>query len=57
MSPAQKISCVTTDVEKLIEELPMFLMRLEDVTDVFDDSINWREFKFCFKVGTSKLVT
>lgn len=56
MSTSQKIRCVTTDLEKFIEELPMVLMRLEEVEGALDEKLEWREFKFLFKAGTSKLV-
>ncbi|CAH1375656.1 unnamed protein product [Tenebrio molitor] len=55
MSTAQKVRSIARNLEQLIEELPIFLLRLEDVTSAFDEKLEWREFKFCFKVGTSKV--
>ncbi|KYB25250.1 uncharacterized protein LOC100141518 [Tribolium castaneum] len=55
MSSAQKVRSIARNLEQLIEELPIFLLRLEDVTAAFDEKLEWREFKFCFKVGTSKV--
>lgn len=57
MSSAQKIRSIARNLEQLIEELPIFLLRLEEVTTAFDEKLEWREFKFCFKVGTSKVVS
>lgn len=57
MSSAQKVRSIARNLEQLIEELPIFLLRLEDVTATFDEKLEWREFKFCFKVGTSKVVS
>jgi hypothetical protein len=57
MSTAQKVRSIARNLEQLIEELPIFLLRLEDVTSAFDEKLEWREFKFCFKVGTSKVVS
>lgn len=56
MSPLQKVRSVARNLEQMIEELPIFLLRLEEVTAVLDEKLEWREFKFCFKVGTSKVV-
>lgn len=55
MSPASKIRCVSRNLERLIEELPLFLLRLEEVTGALDKKLKWREFKFCFKIGMSKV--
>ncbi|XP_077301228.1 uncharacterized protein LOC143921733 [Arctopsyche grandis] len=55
MTPAGKIRSVFHNLEQIIEELPVFLLRLEEVNTAVDDEIQWREFKFCFKVATSKV--
>ncbi|XP_047118625.1 uncharacterized protein LOC124799129 [Schistocerca piceifrons] len=55
MTSANKVRSVARNLEQLIEELPIFLMRLEEVTAALDDRLEWHEFKFCFKVGTSKV--
>lgn len=57
MTSANKVRSVARNLEQLIEELPIFLLRLEEVTAALDDKLEWREFKFCFKVGTSKVVS
>ena len=56
MTTANKVRSVTRNLEQLIEELPVFLLRMEEVMAALDDKFEWREFKFCFKVGTSKVV-
>lgn len=56
MSESQKIRSVGRNLDQLIEELPLFSLRLDDVRAALDDTLEWREFKFCFKVGTSKVV-
>ncbi|GLV35944.1 uncharacterized protein CBL_09838 [Carabus blaptoides fortunei] len=55
MTAAQKVRSVARNLEQLIEELPILLLRLEEVTAALDERLEWREFKFCFKVGTSKV--
>jgi hypothetical protein len=57
MTSANKVRSVAHNLEQLIEELPIFILRLEEVTAALDDKLEWREFKFCFKVGTSKVVS
>lgn len=57
MTGAQKVRSVARNLEQLIEELPILLLRLEEVTAALDERLEWREFKFCFKVGTSKVVS
>lgn len=57
MSSGNKVRSVARNLEQLIEELPIFLLRLEEVTAALDEMLEWREFKFCFKVGTSKVVS
>lgn len=57
MSFAQKVRSVSRNLDQLIDELPFFLLRLEEVTAALDDRVEWRDFKFCFKVGTSKVVS
>lgn len=56
MTPLQKVRSVARNLEQMIDELPIFLLRLEDVIAALDEKLDWREFKFCFKVGTSKVV-
>lgn len=56
MSPVLKARSVARNLEQMIEELPIFFLRLEEVTGALDEKLEWREFKFCFKVGTSKVV-
>lgn len=55
MTSGSKVRSVSRTLEQVIEELPVFLLRLEEVTAALDDRLEWREFKFCFKVGSSKV--
>lgn len=56
MSPPQKVRSIARNLEQLIEELPMFLQRLEEVMEALDDRLEWIDFKFSFKILTSKAV-
>ncbi|GFG38681.1 hypothetical protein Cfor_08266 [Coptotermes formosanus] len=55
MTSANKVRSVARNLEQLIAELPIFLLRLEEVTAALDDKLEWKEFKFYFKIGTSKV--
>ena len=57
MSSGNKIRSITRNLETLMEELPVFLLRLEEVTGALDEKLEWNESQFCFKVGTSKVVS
>ncbi|XP_025828986.1 uncharacterized protein LOC108743837 [Agrilus planipennis] len=55
LSQSQKVRSVARNLEQVFEELPFFLLRLEEISVMLDDKLDWKEFKFCFKVGTSKV--
>ncbi|XP_065345605.1 uncharacterized protein LOC135943121 isoform X1 [Cloeon dipterum] len=50
-----KIRSVLRHVDQIVGELPIFLLRLEEVMAALEDKFEWKDFKFCFKVGTSKV--
>ncbi|XP_034251805.1 uncharacterized protein LOC117651669 isoform X2 [Thrips palmi] len=50
MSNTNKVRSVTRNLDQILEELPVFLLRLQDI----DDKLEWREFKFIFKIAASK---
>ncbi|XP_017785530.1 PREDICTED: uncharacterized protein LOC108568763 isoform X2 [Nicrophorus vespilloides] len=55
MTQQQKIRSVSRNLHQILEELPIFLIRIEEISKALDDRVEWKEFKFCFKVGTSKV--
>ncbi|KAK9873149.1 hypothetical protein WA026_021382 [Henosepilachna vigintioctopunctata] len=56
MTNAQKVRSIFRNIEQSIDEIPLlFLIRLEEVTESSDKGLGWRDFKFCFQVGTSKI--
>ncbi|XP_039292547.1 uncharacterized protein LOC111055920 [Nilaparvata lugens] len=55
MTNVNKVRIVSRSLEQLIEEIPIFIVRLEEITAALDDKLGWRDFKFCFKVGSSKV--
>lgn len=57
MTSGNKVRNVSRSLEQVVEELPVILLRLEEVIAALDDRLEWREFKFCFKVGSSKVVS
>lgn len=57
MSPINKQRTVHGNLEQLILEMPSYIKKLEEVTDSIDEKIGWKEFKFCFKLATSQIVS
>lgn len=55
MTLGNKIRCVAKNLEQLIEEIPVFLMRIEELRSAVDDKLTWKEWKYLFKLGTSKV--
>jgi len=57
MTTAVKIRCVSRNLEQLLEELPVFLLRLEEIMIAFDDRFQWKDFKFCLQLAISQVVS
>ncbi|KAJ8913824.1 hypothetical protein NQ315_003733 [Exocentrus adspersus] len=53
MSSAQKVRSIARNLEQSIEELPLLLITLEEMASAFEERLEWSDFKFCFKIGTS----
>lgn len=47
---------ISRNIDQLADELPIFLIRLGGIMTALDEKLEWKEFKFCFKVGASKIV-
>jgi len=56
MTTPVKIRCVSRNLEQLLEELPVFLLRLEEIMIAFDDRFQWKDFKFCLQLAISQVV-
>ena len=56
MAIASKIRCVSRNLEQLDEELPVFLLRLEEIMVAVDDRFQWKDFKFCLQLAISQVV-
>jgi len=57
MTEAVKIRCVSRNLEQLLEELPVFLLRIEEIMIAFDDRFQWKDFKFCLQLAISQVVS
>ncbi|XP_067143399.1 uncharacterized protein [Centruroides vittatus] len=55
MTSGNKIRCIAKNLEQLIEEIPVFLMRIEELRSAVDEKLTWKEWKYLFKLGTSKV--
>ena len=40
----------------LFVQVPLFLERIEEIMLALDQKLTWREWKYLFKLGTSKVV-
>lgn len=40
----------------MLLEFPGYIKRLENLENNFDANVGWKEFKFCFKLGTGQIV-
>lgn len=57
MTTMDKQRTVHRNLEQLILEMPSYIRKLEEVSDSIDEKIGWKEFKFCFKLATSQIVS
>ncbi|ELU06536.1 hypothetical protein CAPTEDRAFT_219008 [Capitella teleta] len=55
MTQEEKVRSVSKNLEHLMDEVPLFLVRIEDVMSALDEKVSWREWKYLFKLGTSKV--
>nr|XP_029717691.1 uncharacterized protein LOC115260678 [Aedes albopictus] len=46
---------VRSNLEQITHEVPIYIARLEELCDIIDERIGWKEFKFCFKFLTSQV--
>ncbi|ESO87118.1 hypothetical protein LOTGIDRAFT_229277 [Lottia gigantea] len=53
MTQIEKIRSISKNLEQLIDECPMFLIRLEEL-ESSAEKLPWREWKYLFKLATSK---
>lgn len=55
MSPADKVRLVSHSLKHLVDELPSLLVRLRELTAALDQKVTWKEWKYIFKMTTSKV--
>ncbi|XP_054713392.1 uncharacterized protein LOC129222828 [Uloborus diversus] len=54
MNLVNKNRSVAKNLEQLIDEIPMFMLRIEELKSALDEKLTWKEWKYLFKLGTSK---
>ncbi|KAK3802051.1 hypothetical protein RRG08_064644 [Elysia crispata] len=54
-SQADKVRCVSHSLKHLVDELPSLLIRLRELTSALDQKVTWKEWKYIFKMATSKV--
>jgi len=52
-----KSSTINQNLEQLIMDIPAYIFIVENLSDRLDDKLGWKEFKFCFKLATSQIVS
>ncbi|CAN8008051.1 unnamed protein product [Ixodes pacificus] len=55
MGSGSKIRSVAKKLEQFIDEIPMLLLRIEELRSAVLEKQSWKEWKFLFKLGTSKV--
>ncbi|XP_054724628.1 uncharacterized protein LOC129234620 [Uloborus diversus] len=55
MNLVNKNRSVAKNLEQLIDEIPMFMLRIEELKSALDEKLTWKEWKYLFKLGTSKV--
>lgn len=54
---AGKIRLVSWQIDQIIDELPLLMMKLKEFSNLLYDKLSFSTFKFCFVVGASFAVT
>lgn len=58
MTHEEKVRSVAKNIEQLCDEVPVFLsLRIEELMSALDERVTWKEWKYLFKLGTSKVVS
>lgn len=52
-----KRSTINQNLEQLIIDIPAYILIMENLSDRVDEKLGWKEFKFCFKLATSQIVS
>ena len=56
MTQEEKVRSIAKNLEQLIDEVPLFLVRIEELMAALDEKVTWKDWKYSFKLGTSKVV-
>lgn len=57
MNIANKQQTIRQNLEQLVLDMPEHILFLENIANSLDEKIGWKEFKFCFKLATSQIVS
>ncbi|GIY09394.1 BTB domain-containing protein [Caerostris extrusa] len=55
MNSANKTRSVANNLEWFIVEIPMFMLRTKELTAALDEKLTFKEWKYWFKLGTSRV--
>ena len=56
-SPAGKVRNVSWHIEQVVDEIPLYLLRLEEFSHMLHERVDFGAFKFCFMVATTFIVS
>ena len=56
-TPAGKVRLVTWQIDQVVDELPLFMTRLEEFTNMLEEKLDFAAFKFCFVAGATVVVS
>lgn len=57
MNTSNKQQTIQQNLEQLILDVPEYILMLENFTNNVEEKVGWKEFKFCFKLATSQIVS
>lgn len=57
MNMINKQQTIRQNLEQLVLDIPAHVLFLENIANSLDEKIAWKEFKFCFKLATSQIVS
>ncbi|XP_025114825.1 uncharacterized protein LOC112576505 isoform X1 [Pomacea canaliculata] len=55
MTEGDKVRAISKYLEQLIDELPVTVLRLEELIGALEQKVPWTEWKYLFKMATSKI--
>ncbi|XP_070579796.1 uncharacterized protein [Ptychodera flava] len=55
MTQNEKVVSVVRNMEQIMEEFPQYLRRIDQLGSAIDEKLTWKEWKYLFKFGSSRV--